>query len=272
MILRRFAGFVAALCLLAGLARAGDAELTELERALGLPQIIAVMQDEGRAYGADIAQTMLPGGASPRWTALVNRIYDADKMTAVVSDGFRTAMGDTDTAPLLAFFHSDTGKEIVRLEVAARRAFIDESTEAAARVAFLDMPENDRFLKAVSEYIDVNELVEFNVVGGMNSNYMFYRGLIEGGAVEMDEAEILADVWSEEEATRTDTREWMFAFLLMAYRPLDVQQIEAYTALSRTPEGAALNRALFAGFDRMYSEISLSLGLATAQMMGGEDL
>ncbi len=268
---RLFSIFIAAF-MLAGAARAGEAELAELERALGLPQIIAVMQEEGRAYGADIADSMLPGGVTPRWSQMVARIYDADKMAGIVSNGFRKTMEGTDTDPLLAFFQSETGKQIVELEIAARRAFLDEGTEAAARLAFLDMPAGDPHLKAVADYIKVNELVEFNVVGGMNSNYMFYRGLIDGGAVEMGEAEVLADVWSEEDATRTDTREWMFAFLTAAYSPLKVEQIEAYTALSRTPEGAALNRALFAGFDQMYSEISLLLGLATAQMMGGEDL
>lgn len=270
--MRRFLTVILALVMLTGAARADDADLDKLEQALGLPQIIEVMQQEGRAYGTDIATNMLPGGATPRWNQMVTRIYDADKMAGIVRKGFRAAMAGVDTAPLLDFFNSDTGRQIVALEIAARRAFLDKGAEDAARLAFLDMPEGDAHLKAVTDYIEVNELVEFNVVGGMNSNYMFYRGLIDGGAVDMDEAEVLADVWSEEEATRSDTREWMFAFLTAAYGPLKVAQIEAYTDLSRTREGAALNRALFAGFDQMYSEISLLLGLATAQMMGGEDL
>ena len=58
----------------------------------------------------------------------------------------------------------------------------------------------------------------------------------------------------------------------MAYRPLSDDEIAAYTALSETPEGQALNTALFATYDAMFVTISRDLGLAAAQFMAGEDI
>ena len=64
--------------------------------------------------------------------------------------------------------------------------------------------------------------------------------MVEGGALEMSEGEILADVWAQEEDTRADTEEWLYGFLLLAYQPLSDDQLDDYVALSASPEGRAL--------------------------------
>ena len=248
-----------------------EARLAYLQQVMGIGQIVEVMQEEGRAHGGEIAASLgFPD--TPGWTSLVDRIYDAKSMRAVLDKGFAESFKDADPEPLIAFFESNTGAAIVQMEIAARRAFLDQQTEDTARAAYRDLPQDDALLQAVSGYIDANGLVDFNVQGGLNSSLMFYRGLIEGGAFQMDEAEVLREVWAEEPETRADTREWLFAFLTMAYRPLTPAQVQAYTDLSKTPEGKALNRALFAGFNQMYAEISFGLGLAAAGQMGGEEL
>jgi hypothetical protein len=42
--------------------------------------------------------------------------------------------------------------------------------------------------------------------------------------------------------------------------------------LSRTDAGRALNRALFAGFNKMYDDISYALGMAVAREMQVQEL
>jgi hypothetical protein len=83
---------------------------------------------------------------------------------------------------------------------------------------------------------------------------------------------MLAEIWAQEPEMREETRDWMQAYLTMAYQPLAQEVLEAYIALYRSPEGQQLNRALFAAFDAMYEELSYQLGLATALTMEGEDL
>jgi hypothetical protein len=256
-------------------------EIARLMEVTGLDRIIALMREEGLAYGADLDTDMLGGGGGRTWAALVDRIYDVDEMTALVHGAFRAAFGDADPAPLIAFFESETGRQIISLEVAAREAFMDDSIEDAAREAFrlvapdLDAPSPrglDPHLSAIDAYVTVNDLVGFNVMGAMNANVLFYRGLVDGGAFAMTEAEILSDVWLQEEETRAETREWVYAFLMLAYQPLDPAQINAYADLSATPEGRAMNRALFEAFGVMYGEVSRALGLALARQMQGEEL
>ena len=245
----------------------------DLLDALGVPEIVGIMREEGLEYGDTLAEDMVPGGGSEGWRATMERIYDEDRMLATVQDAFVEQFGDADAEPLLAFFESPTGQQIVSLELSARTAMRDQEVEDAAREAFQDLDGTDsETLTEIGEFVAVNDLVEANLVGSLNANYQFYLGLLEGGALQMSEGDILAEVWSSEDETRADTREWVYAFLLMAYRPLPDGVIEDYTALSRTDPGEALNRALFAGFNQMYNDISYALGLAVAREMQVQEL
>lgn len=258
----------------------GD-RISHLMDVMGMDDIVQIMREEGLAYGGDLGRDMLAGQGGPVWGRQVDRIYDVDAMSTMVRAGFREAFGTTDPEPLIRFFESETGRQIVSLEIAARRAFMDEDIEETAREAFrqieadLDAPsprDIDPHLSAIEAYVEANDLIGFNVMGAMNANMLFYRGLIEGGALEMTEGEILSDVWEQEDETRAETREWLYAFLMLAYQPLEAEEISGYADLSLTPAGRAMNRALFAAFDDMYGTLSHALGLAIAAQMLTEDL
>lgn len=254
-------------------APAWAAPADDLLDALGVREVITLMQVEGRDYGDELADEMLPGGATADWPAMIERIYDAERMEATVRSGFVEALGDTDISDVLEFFQSDVGKRVIQLEISARKALIDDEIEQAARDAFRATDgTDDRDLDRIAGFVDANDLVEANVVGALNSSVAFYNGLVDGGAFEMTEDDILRDVWSQEEDTRVDTREWVFSFLMMAYGPLSDETVAEYVALSETDAGKAMNRALFVGFDGMYGDISYALGLALARQMQGQDL
>ena len=268
-----------------GPARADQAaqgkQVSTLMEVMGLDEIIAIMREEGLAYGSELGTEMLSGGGGAAWDMLVDRIYDVDKMAALVEQRFIASFGQADPAPLIAFFEGGTGGQIVELEIAARRGFMDAGVEETAREAFrqvegalaADSPRNiDPHLSAIEAYVEANDLIGFNVMGAMNANMLFYRGLIDGGALEMSEADIVSDVWAQEDDTRAETREWIYAFLMLAYEPLEPAQINAYADLSLTPSGRAMNRALFDAFDHMYGELSRALGVAVAGQMLGEEL
>jgi hypothetical protein len=108
----------------------------------------------------------------------------------------------------------------------------------------------------------------------MNANLAFYGGLLDGNAFprQMSEEMVLSDVWAQEEMIREDTTEWVHSYLLMAYQPLSDEDLETYIAMARTDEGRALNRALFAAFDDVFTDISATLGLAASRFIVGQDI
>jgi len=257
----------------AGVAVAQDAEIEDLSKALRLSDTVAIMRDEGLVYGRDLGLEMLPEGDSEGWQDVVSRIHDADKMQALVEASFAAALEGEDVAQMLAFFTSERGQEIVGLELAARRAFMDDAVEEAAMDRSERLRDRDaQILERIGRLIADSDLIERNVMGALNTQLAFYQGLIDGGAFEMSQDDVLADVWGQEDTLRRESRDWLNAFLLMAYEPLAPEDLDAYAEFYRSPAGAALNSAVFAAFDRMYEELSYLLGRSIAQRLQSEKL
>ena len=251
------------------------AEVGPLLDALGVGELLPVMRQEGLASARDLASDMFPGRGGPRWEDLVDRIYRVERMRSIMTDEMAARLEPAEIDVLLQFFGSELGRRIVRLEVTAREALLDASVEEASEAALAEMRRaDDPRLEVLRGFVEANELVEMNVVGALNSNWAFYQGLEAGGAFgdALSEQQMLADVWGQEDEIRAETEEWVYSYLAMAYRPLSDDEIAAYTALSETPEGQALNTALFATYDAMFVTISRDLGLAAAQFMAGEDI
>lgn len=249
--------------------------IAAIAEALALPEIIDVMREEGIRYGDEMADDMFPGQAGPRWHEIVTVIYDRQAMEDVTLEVIAEALEGVDTKPMLDFFTGDLGQRIIRLEVSARRALMDETIEDVSKENVAQMIErDDPRVDMIEEFIEVNSLLESNVVGAMNANYAFYTGLQQGGAFPepISDDQILADVWSQEKEIREDTGEWLYGYLSMAYQPLSDEDLQTYIDLSRRDDGQALNQALFDGFDKMFVGISRALGMAAAEMMMGQDL
>ncbi len=268
---RLLASALAALILTAAPLRAAPAD--DLLESLRIDDMLRIMRDEGMDYGRDLSTDMFGRPASARWEDVVSEIYDTDRMREIVREGVEDGLEGQEIPAILDFLESDEGQHVVALELAAREAMIDESTEAAARERFRAIEgSDDPVLLQVERFVEANDLVEANVAGALNASFQFYQGLADGGALEITEGEILSEVWATEEETRADTRDWLYGFMLMAYTPLEQAQLEDYVALSATEEGRLMNRALFEGFNTMYDSISYALGLAAAREMQGEDL
>ncbi|KAF0675174.1 DUF2059 domain-containing protein [Profundibacterium mesophilum] len=254
-----------------------SASIDALFDALGLGQVIETMRAEGLDYGADLKADLLAGQNAAGWEETVSQIHDAAVLDRLVRSELAERLAGVDTAPLVAFFESPLGQRIVALEIEARVAMAMEGAEEAARTRYAQMlkdggPRTD----ALAELIEIGDLVEWNVMGAMNSNYAFYTGLLDGqgdmASPDINEEQILTDVWGQEEEIRTDTAEWIGAYLALAYEPLSDEQIAQYAEFSRGAPAQALNRALFGAFDVMYAQISRALGFAAATYMRGEDI
>lgn len=251
------------------------AKADALFEAIGMPQMIEIMREEGLAYGETLAQDMLPGGPSAQWSIAVSAIYDIEMMYEEVRGAFGEAIEGDDIDRMLAFYTAEPGTTIVNLEVSARRALLDDAVETASKenAAIAMADETDRYVM-IKDFIEANDLIESNVVGALNSSYAFYMGLIDGGAMPagMTAETALEDVWMQEPEIRSNTTEWAYSFLLMAYQPLSDDDLAAYLAFSQTEAGRDLTDALFVAFNGMFDDISRALGLASSRFMISQEL
>lgn len=256
-------------------AQADPDQVVRLFDALELPGIIAVMQREGLDYADQIATDLIPGDPSASWNATIAGIYDIERMEQMALSGMIETLDGAAIEAMLAFYDADPGRTIPQLEVSAREAMLMTEIEDAAKeiAAGAIAEETDRYL-LVRDFVEANDLIELNVMGALNANYAFFSGLQAGGALPpgMTDDQILADVWSQEPDIRTNTTEWVYAFLMLAYQPLSAAELETFTAFSQTPAGQQMNRALFEAFDRMFLDISRALGEAAADELTTQEL
>ncbi len=247
----------------------------QLMDTLKMREVLQVMRDEGMRYSTNLEADLFPTQGGQGWQQDVQRIYDIDRLVASFGAAFEAEMPEAHIPAANAFFESETGQKIIGLEISARVAQMDEAIEEASIETLEAMiAAEDERLDLLRAFSDANQLVESNVVGSMNANYAFYIGLVDGGAFSFDltEDEILADVWNQEAEIRANTEEWLFAYLALAYQPLEDAEVQSYIDFSYTEAGKALNQALFEGFDTMLVDVSRALGLASARYMAGQDI
>lgn len=258
-------------------AEAPAADVAALTEALRMGDILSILQAEGTESARQIEEDMFPGQGGAAWAAKVAQVYDLARMQAAFERAFADAMaGNPDAvAASVGFFASDIGQRILTLEIEGRRALLDDAVEDAAKLAWarIDADGAPR-AEQLRRFAEVNDLIEANVQGALNSNLAFFRGMADaGGALgEMGEEEMLASVWSQEDEVRQNTLDWLFPYLTLAYEPLADEDLAAYIAYSETPAGQAVNAALFAAYGAVFDGISRALGRAAGLQMQGQDI
>lgn len=252
---------------------ASEEELDRLHAALSSNELMRILSEEGFIQSDELREEMFPGRGGVGWNAVVGRIYSVDRLNENFRTAFDASLQDADISSLLDFYGTETGARVSQVEIDARRAIMSKEVEEAARGAFEDLRDSGSArVGLLEEFADINELIDRNVTGALNANLAFFRGLSSGEGFAMSEDQMLNDVWSREAEIREDTEGWVFGYMTFAYDTLSDDEIRAYIDISATEAGRDLNRALFAGFDAVFLDVSFELGKATSQFSVGEEL
>ncbi|WP_127558448.1 DUF2059 domain-containing protein [Nioella ostreopsis] len=242
--------------------------------AIGMEQSINIMVQAGVRDGRGLEDDLFPGRGGAAWGNVVDRLYAHDTLRGFFYEGFpEDRLSEDRAAEITAFFSSDLGERIVEGELTAWEAITDQAVEDAANeVYFQQLAEANPRLELLERFTEVNGFVDFNVMGALNANFAFLRGMSDGGAYErpIPEDMILTQVWQGEPEIREDTILWLYSFQLMAYADLSDEELEAYIAFSESDAGQLYNSTVFAGYDAVFSEMSYRLGNAAAVFMTGE--
>ena len=137
---------------------AGAERVLQLSATMQIAGLLTVMRAEGADYGKTLQEEMFPGKGGSSWDAAVSGIYDEAAMKLLFEKALIAELGAVDPKTLEvieAFFGSDRGQRILKLEVEARRALLDQETEDAAKVQVILVtvdPKRDQ-PKLLAEYV-----------------------------------------------------------------------------------------------------------------------
>ena len=269
-----------ALTLLLGVPlRAAHAE--DLSRAFLLPELFEIMAEEGRRSAVADGEIPLQGRALAEFERNVAAIYNAEAMRQAFE---ASVMAELESQPAvladaLEFAATELGARVLRLEISARAALLDDEIDEISRITLEEArdadPEAPRAarLDMVRARIDANDLIDLNVSLGLNTSLAYYRGFLSEQATQsLGADDLLTLVWSQEDMLRADIEDWIESYFLLAYQPLNDADLQSYTDYLSTPLAQAFNLAMFTAFDQVFSDLSVALGRVMGRGMLAEEL
>ena len=276
---RNCLAFLAVMMLLAAPLRPAQAEA--LSRAFLLPELFEIMAEEGRRSAVADGAIPFQGRALAEFERKVAAIYDPDAMRMAFEDRLNAELASQPDVreDALEFAGTDLGARVLRLEISARAALLDDEIDQISRITLEEARDADAGtpraarLEMVRARIDANDLVDLNVSLGLNTSLAYYRGLLaEQAAQTLGADELLSLVWSQEDILRADVEDWIEAYFLLAYQPLTDADLQAYIDYLSTPPALSFNLVMFTAFDQVFSDLSVALGRVMGRGMLAEEL
>jgi hypothetical protein len=244
--------------------------VSALLEAAQLASIMNVVATEGARHGVGLEAALFPGQGGRAWATEVAAIQSPERLIGMLEQSLSDHLADETLGQALDFYHTDLGARIAMREYSARQAMLDSEIEAGAmQTAATLVQTGTKRAEMVRELIETLDLVTSNVMGGLNANFAFYRGLGDGGAMRksLTERDMLALVYDQEDDVRATTQRWLHGYLMLAYTPFSDDELQAYLDWAASPAGRKLSAALFAGFGEVFEATSYELGLAAARYM-----
>ncbi|WP_157935854.1 hypothetical protein [Paracoccus zhejiangensis] len=249
-----------------------------LWQALRLDEMLVVMQDEALNQGDEMAEMLFEHGSDAGWRKRVSAIHDPRRLSGLLHTAVTKALAEEPaglTQTALDFLETPLGRQVVELELQARRAIIDQDTEDGAIAAFqhaLDV-EAPR-LTTINRLIEGADLLEPTIAAALNEALAFSKGFgAEGGfQMPMTDAEMLEETWAQEPDIRAMIEEWLPAYLMLAYSPLSDEDLARYVDFGTSEAGKGLWSAVNGAYEQVYTAISREMGAAAALHIAGRQL
>lgn len=258
-------------------AQAADADLQAINALTHLPETLDLIRQEGIQQGKDLGADLFGDSEDPNWLSALDRVYDTGQMTGLYNAALRQVLAQDPSLSnnIRPFLDSDLGQRVITLELEARRTTMDKVAMQAAREVFVELEKTDKFRRAQIERLVVaGDLIEANVMAGLNGNLTFYKAMAAVGTpgTPNDEAELLAQVWSQEADIRASVEEFLYPIMALAYAPLNEDELQSYVDFSESPAGTRFNDALSKAFDPLMIELSRKLGTEAGKLLSGQML
>lgn len=245
---------------------------------LQMSELAWIIRDEALVEAEDMQKSMFERGGDGRWLDAVEKIHTPKRVEKLLRDNLTVALKEV-PEPLiqegLRFYETDLGRKIVLLEDSTRRAMLDEDVEEDAFAGFAEAASHNKPRVAqIGRMIEEADLIEQNVVSGLNSVLAFSKGFEAGDGyrMPMTEAQILEETWKQEPLIRSQSLGWLEAFLYLAYSSLSDEELDEYIEFSRSLPGKALTNVLYSSFDKLFVQTSYEMGIAAAGQLEGRAL
>jgi len=147
-----------------------QAQLSIAMDHLKVAELVDIMRIEGVDYAETLNAEMLNGQGGPVWANQVDRIYNPQKMSEVVRSGL-AKLSDDHLREINQFYGSALGAKVMKLEMAGRRAMLQDDLKDIAQDAYQRaLAEDPKSLDPIHTIDRVGDMVERNVTAALTAN------------------------------------------------------------------------------------------------------
>ncbi len=218
-----------------------------------MDEFAAVTRMEEIASAQNIAAAWLPYESD---FTNVEALYIAPTVRNAIHAAFIDVLDQDYAEEILVFLRSEAGQAMTAHELQGRKEFYDDSAleEGRAMLTAMVFTEPEKY-EMLSDYIAANDLIEQNLVIGMNFEMALNAGASEVLPPEMqtDPSLLASQLQSEAEWMRGDITDWLESYLAYSYGEVPEAQFREIFEFSVTDAGQAYNAALFDAY-AVYSE------------------
>lgn len=242
-----------------------------------LPETLEVITLEGLAQGEDLGADLTGDGKDPDWAMALQRVYDSGRMQRIYDEALAAFLAQEPglLAEVTPFLGSDLGARVIALELEARRTALDPAAKDAARQLLDQIRGEDPDRMALLERLVLaGDLIESNVISGLNGNVAFLRAMAgaSAGAPPFNESEVLAQVWQNEPQLRAEIEDFLYPLMALAYAPLSDAEVRDYVLFTESAAGKTFNAALTAAFGALMLDLAAHLGHEAGRAASGQAL
>ena len=181
--------------------------------------------------------------------ALAERHFNGDALTEDIFQRMLGKVADAHLDEVIAFYRSDVGQRMVRLEVASAAPGEAERIQMEGpelyRRAAEDDPDRVEFYDRIAESIGLEDLMTAMT---MNMSYAMISGMAGSAALPqaLTDEQIIAIVNAQADQMREYVRDFVRGMFAYTYRDASKRDLAAYAEYAETEAGRAFNEAMVA--------------------------
>ncbi|MDG2340464.1 MAG: hypothetical protein P8L32_04615, partial [Paracoccaceae bacterium] len=248
---------------------AQDSQTSRLLELMRFEALASVIHQEGMVNNASLLEDFgFPAGGAA-WQTKLENTFDPEHIQASMEAGFLDAFNLRSIDDILVFLASDEWIKVFDLQNAASIAMLDPEVENASFDTYWSHVESQSHrLSLIEELVDDSDLITLYVAAAMNGILSFNDGISSiSPEIAYPEDEMLALAYEEKDALELEILEWVFAYFLLTYDPVETSVLEDQIEFWKSRSGKDLSNAMMNAYDAAHKEIAFKLGKAFAETL-----
>ena len=245
----------------------------DLLQMLGFDTFVESFAEALRTTDSQFAEA--DTGLALAWDLAADEVFPAPEVFDEIVTSMEGRLTEDQMAKARDFLLSDLGVLVTEMEVEAQKPGMSgEVNEQGTEILTNLIASDPARLQKFKDMIEALGAIETEVASAMNLNFAIYSGMSQSGKLpyELNEAEILDLVASQQDAIRSHIQDQIYITFAYTYRDLSDDQLSRYIDFLTSEAGRALYAAINLTTEDVISQRAKRFGTRLMELQGVQEL